>query len=324
MTRFLVRLGSAPFPGVRSLDSCLESLIRAADWSAFADIGGGGVRVRATSHTPAVREDVLARTVGGLLRRRAGGGSGVDSDETPGVGVYVRCADDAVTLSIDASGEPLHKRGYRADVGPASLRETHAAALVQWSGWTTELPFVDPFCGSGTVVIEAARSVAPDLPVGREFAFQRWPMFADSATGERAREASPPLQSPPELTVWGLDKHAPSVECASAHAERAQVGSCVRFAVADAAQPSEELARLGRRGHVVTNPPYGKRLGDKESVRRLFRAWGDVLRRQHRGWTLTLLCPDSRLVEHLRLELREVAAIRLGGLRVGVWHGRIA
>jgi putative N6-adenine-specific DNA methylase len=196
-------------------------------------------------------------------------------DETgPQFGVEISLLNDVATLTLDTSGDALHKRGYRTWVGEAPLRETLAAALVLLSYWNRERPFVDPFCGTGTIAIEAAligRSIAPGL--SRSFAAERWPQF-DRQIWDAAREEAKQLVQPPlPIKIIGNDIDPRAVALARKHAIAAGVEDDVHFQQ----QPVAELRSSKKYGCIITNPPYGERLGDQRGVESLYREMGRVI-----------------------------------------------
>jgi putative N6-adenine-specific DNA methylase len=193
----------------------------------------------------------------------------------PKYSVEVSLLNDRATLTIDTSGDGLHKRGYRRLVGTAApLRETLAAALVQFSYWNRERPLADPCCGGGTIPIEAAligRNIAPG--VNRTFAAEDWPQFERSlwraAREEARRQAQPRLPEP----IVATDSDRSAIDLARRHAADAGVAGDIRFQQ----RPLSEFSTSREYGVVITNPPYGERLGDRREVERLYREMGRVL-----------------------------------------------
>lgn len=192
---------------------------------------------------------------------------------------------DQVTLMLDTSGDSLYKRGYRAQGVLAPLRETLAAALVSLSRYRGKDPFCDPFCGSGTIPIEAAliaKNRAPGL--NRTFAAQKWrlipaKLWQDAADEARDREFHGTYD------IWGGDIAPAAVELARHNAKLAGVDDTVRFEVADAAK----FHRDEPRGRVVTNPPYGERLMEKREAEELYRAFGQAVKKLPEGWQVGVL-----------------------------------
>ena len=194
----------------------------------------------------------------------------------PEVAVEVALLKDVVTLTIDTSGKGLHKRGYRDLIGTAPLRETLAAALVQLSFWNGERPLVDPFCGSGTICIEAAmigRNIAPGLQ--RRFAAESWPTI-DAAVWQRARdEATRSVGEDLAEPIVGSDIDTNALTMAQRHAIRAGVADSIRFHKV----PFAELASPREHGCLITNPPYGERLDELHEVSDLYHSMPMILRR---------------------------------------------
>ena len=210
-----------------------------------------------------------------------------------------RLAHDELTLSIDSSGAPLYRRGYRQAVAKAPLRETLAAALLMSSGWEPGDPLVDPLCGSGVIPIEAAlmaARIAPGLAtVGRApraFAFTAWPQF-DASLWRRCVDDAAAMASPSAIpAIAGSDRDEGAILAARANAERAGLAEKVTFETAAiSAMPVPE----GAPGWIVTNPPYGLRVGEQGEVRRLYAAFGRAVRERAPGWRLAMLSPDPRL-----------------------------
>ena len=191
---------------------------------------------------------------------------------------------DNVSVCLDTSGEGLHKRGYRPAHNAAPLKETMAAAMVKLSRYRGRDDFCDPFCGSGTIPIEAAliaRNIAPGLH--RSFAAQSWRMI-DPAVWRDAREAARAKEFHGEYNILGTDIDPKAIAIARENAERAGVSDVVRFEVADATA----FDRVTERGVIVTNPPYGERIMEKEQAEALYRAFGAAWR-ETRNWQLYLL-----------------------------------
>ena len=178
--------------------------------------------------------------------------------------------NDEVTLCLDTSGQGLHKRGYRAVGNDAPLHETLAAGLVTLSRYRGKEVFLDPFCGSGTIPIEAAliaKNRAPGL--SRSFAFQSFPWVPETALA-RAKEEARDKEFSGKYTIIGWDNDPACVSLSFANARKAGVSDCVRFADEDATKgrlPAQE-------GILVGNPPYGERMLERETAQRLYRALG--------------------------------------------------
>lgn len=277
--------------------------------------------------------DAIAERLGNGVDRAVGWPRTAEREQL----VVVRAQRDSFTVSIDASGEPLHKRGYRQAVAKAPLRETLAAAMVLASGYDGTAPLLDPFCGSGTILIEAAmlaRSMAPGA--GRTFAFGDWPCFEGgtwgSVLGEAAERERLDLAIPP---IIGSDRDAGAVAAATANAERAGVDDAVAFTVRSVSDLEPPVGSIT--GWVITNPPYGRRVGHDQGtagraadpagtaaakahdrdLRDLYARFGAVCRDLLPGWTVGLLSADRKLTGHARLAgLAERFATDNGGIPV--------
>lgn len=228
--------------------------------------------------------------------------------------VKVRIDDNTCIVSLDTSGEGLHKRGHKAAVGKAPMRETLAALFLRASGYDGQEPVVDPMCGSGTFVIEAAEQALGLAPGrSRSFAFEKLATFdADLWAGIRAEC----LRAPAEVACRfvGSDRNAGAVEAALANAERAGVLSCCRFSQASV---SDLLRPEGAPGLVIVNPPYGARIGNKKQLFAVYGAMGKVLLERFSGWRVGIVTSDTQLARATGLPfLPQGAPVDHGGLKV--------
>lgn len=228
------------------------------------------------------------------------------------VTVMARIERDLCTISLDTSGEPLHRRGWKQQVNPAPMRETLASLFLRQCGFAGEEPLLDPMCGAGTFVIEAAE-VAARLNPGRlrSFAFEHLATF--DATAWARMRAVERRRDPPH-PCHGSDRDAGAVAMSRANAERAGVGDIARFAAAPVAAI---LPPEGPPGLVIVNPPYGTRLGERGTLAPLYRALGQVLRSRFAGWRVGLVAADPALARETRLPfLPPGPPVPHGGLRV--------
>ncbi len=242
-----------------------------------------GRSVRSQLHSVPDCQAIVKKAIVESLRRE----SSIDRlpETGPEFGIEVSLLKDRATLTIDTTGPGLHKRGYRKLVGPAPLKETLAAGLIQLSYWNRDRPLLDPFCGTGTIAIEAAmiaRGIAPGLR--RTFAAEKWPRIPAALWAEARAEAEsaigPSLKDP--IVASDIDEN--SLRLARHNAELAGVAGDVRFERADA----REIATHRKYGCVVTNPPYGERLGEATDVADLYRAFARALRRLD-TWSIYVL-----------------------------------
>jgi putative N6-adenine-specific DNA methylase len=231
------------------------------------------------------------------------------------VRVMARIEDDLCTISVDTSGELLHKRGHKEDVGKAPMRETLAALFLRDCGYRGSEPVVDPMCGSGTFVIESAEIALGLLPGrSRAFAFEKLATFDPAAWA--AMKASAPRSTP--LMFHGFDRDAGAVRMSAANAERAGVAAVTRFAQGDVAElaPPE-----GPPGLVIVNPPYGARIGNRKLLFALHGRMGAVLKARFRGWRVGLVTSDEGLARATGLPFGPPGPfVPHGGLKVRLWR----
>lgn len=199
--------------------------------------------------------------------------------------IYVFIHKNKVTLSIDTTGDALHKRGYREKANKAPIRETLAAGIMYLTPWRPGRTLVDPMCGSGTILIEAAMmglNMAPGL--NREFISEKWRTIDKKIWWDTRREAFDQMNGDLDFKIYGYDIDPESIEIAKENAEIAGVADYIDFAVADATEfkSNEEY------GFIVTNPPYGERLESEESVKLLYKELGYAFRRL-KNWSYYLI-----------------------------------
>lgn len=312
----------------------LERRAQRVPWGAFVPLNGT-VRVRVTCrksrlyHSDAVAERLLgaiANAAPGTIRVQGESGSGDDADQeedapsdatTTEQLFIVRIVDDECEISADTSGELLHRRGYRQEIGKAPLRETLAAAMLLASGWKPTEPLIDPLCGSGTIPIEAAllaRGIAPGLR--RRFAFMEWPGFEDERWRRILDQAGNAAASRrPDREILGADRDSGAVEAAGRNAERAGVTGDIQFSAQSLSASLEGLESYGKPGWILANPPYGVRVGESTNLRDLYGKLGSRLRGAE-GWRLGILTSDTALARQTGLPLRARFSTRNGGMPV--------
>ena len=259
------------------------------------------------------RRDIVARKVelaiGDSLKRVRGASRG---PSTP-AGIWVRIDGEKAELSVDAAGEHLHRRGWALDRTEAPLRENLAAAVLRGYGWAPGEALVDPMCGSGTFLLEAATVLSGRAPgAQRSFAFQAFPEH-DAERWAELQSQLGPLDV--DCLLLGSDIDPEAVRAARANTRRAGVADRVSLEVADVAdlEPPDAL------GWVVTNPPYGQRLS-KGKAKRVVGTLGRVLRERFPGWGVALVLPPG-LVGAARLPLQTVLTFKNGGSPVVVAAG---
>jgi putative N6-adenine-specific DNA methylase len=244
-------------------------------------------------------------------------GSDPDAD---GQLVLVRLLYDRCTISIDSSGALLHLRGYRQDIAKAPMRETLAAAAVMASGWTGAVPLMDPMCGSGTIPIEGAL-IARRIPPGlyRHFAFEHWPDFDRGLWGDVTAAARDRVLARAPASIQGSDRDAGAIEAAIANARRAGVADDIEFS----RRPVSAVAPPHESGFVISNPPYGVRVGEADRLRNLYAQLGNVLRAKCPEWNVALVSADAALERQVRIPLEPILRTTNGGIKVRVVTGMV-
>lgn len=233
---------------------------------------------------------------------------------TPGaVKLLLRAAKGRCQVSVDTSGELLHFRGYRQEVGRAPMRETLAAGVLRLAKWKPEEPLWDVMCGSGTLIIEAAEQVAGLAPGrNRTFAFERFVSHDEASWRTMARQTERRAGR-----IWGSDLNAGALGTARRNAKRAGVLDGVNLERLDATA----LSSKGPSGLVVANLPYGKRVGHRDDLGRLYKALGASLKKACPGWYFAFLLQDG--AEQLGLSIAERHPVANGGLPCEVVLGQV-
>jgi putative N6-adenine-specific DNA methylase len=317
-SRILVRLGefyAAAFSELRKKAARLP-------WEEYLQ-PGQPVALRVTCHKSRLyHSDGAAERIAGAIGDRIGRPVDVVKPEegVPQLALVVaRLVHDRCTLSLDTSGGLLHQRGYRLETAKAPLRETLAAGMLLASGWDAASPLMDPFCGSGTIPIEAAlmaRRIAPGK--NRRFAFMDWPSF-DPALWQAQLEAAIAGERPSSAVLIASDRDAGAIRIAQANAGRAGVLDDIQFSC----RAFSAIEPPAGRGWIVTNPPYGMRVSPAHDLRNLYSQLGSVLHALCRGWHAGVLCSSDYLMGHAHLHLDGSQAFINGGIPVKLFIGKI-
>ena len=218
---------------------------------------------------------------------------------TPDVRIHAFFDATDLSLYLDTSGEPLFKRGLRREAGEAPLRENLAAGILRLAGWEPGTPLLDPMCGGGTFLLEAAEMTIGRAPgVRRSFAFEKLRNF-DSALWQRvhadARSAERPLQA---LPIWGSDLYGDALKPARANLAAAGLEGMIQLKQANAL----EVSPPAEQGLLIANPPYGVRLGEQQELASLYPKLGDVLKQRFAGWRAGIFTADMRLPKLIGLK----------------------
>ncbi|WP_298849201.1 class I SAM-dependent RNA methyltransferase [uncultured Ruegeria sp.] len=288
--KVLVRLGR--FPAVHLAQ--LDKRARKFPWSdvLLPDVP---VKVEATSRKSRIYHAGAARQrIERAISETLGAPISADAD----IRILLRIEKDICTISVDSSGELLHKRGHKEAIAKAPMRETMAAMFLRDCGYSGDEPVLDPMCGSGTFVIEAAE-IALGLRPGRSrsFAFEQLAGF-DPDQWQAMRRGTTTAECP--VTFHGSDRNTGAIDAATANAERAQVSAWTRFqqrSVSDIKPPE------GPAGLVIVNPPYGARIGDEKRLRSVYGALGKALMSRFQGWRVGVITSTPALARATRLPL---------------------
>ncbi len=253
----------------------------------------------------------VKRAIVDQQQERLGDRSNVEL-QSPDVQISVHLERDVCTVSLDSSGQSLHRRGYRPAVGAAPLKESLAAALIQLSGWQPEQMFYDPLCGSGTLPLEAslkALNIAPGL-FREQFGFETW-LDADLPLLEKLIESAEANQHQSiPAPIWGSDRDEDVIEQAIANATNCGVLNHVYLAAIDLA----DVAAPADSGVILCNPPYGERLGRDSDLGAFYKQLGDVLKQRFKGWTAFVLSGNKELSQAIGLKSSQRFAVYNGTL----------
>jgi len=314
-TRILVRVGQAP---VQHEDDILE-LAQSIGWERWF-----GAEHTLRVDTSAVKSPMQSlqycnlRAKDGIcdrLRDLEGARPSIDTVR-PDARVHLFLSHDTATMYLDTSGESLFKRGWRLDKGDAPLRENLAAGLLALSGWDPQGALMDPFCGSGTILIEAAW-IALGVPPGitRPFGFERLRDHQPHRWEDLKEDARSRILPELEAPLVGVDADPEAIEAAQRNAERAYLTEdTIQFEVGDARDAVAPTAT----GWMLTNPPYGERL-DEEDLE-FWREWSSNLKREFTGWEVNVITSDLDLPKHLRLKANRRTPIFNGALDCRLFH----
>lgn len=308
-SRVLARIASFPAEHMWQLDK----RARKVEWGSILR-PGVAVNVEATCRSSRIyHSGAAAERIGRAIQETLG----AELSATAPVSIMARIDKDVCTLSVDTSGDLLHKRGHKEAVNKAPMRETMASLLLRRCGFKGAEPVVDPMCGSGTFVIEAAETALGLKPGrSRNFAFEKLATFDAEAWYELRSAPSKALSDPPPYFL-GSDRDAGAIRMSTENAERAGVAAVTRFSQLTV---SELKAPEGPPGLVMINPPYGDRLGDKGKLQPLYRSLGQTLLERFSGWRVGLITNEQKLAQATGLPFKPPSApIAHGGLRVQLY-----
>ena len=315
---FRLLLELAQFP-CRSKDELYDGVQRAVDWSRWLP-PGATFRVDATGSAPGLNHShysalQVKNALVDLQRQQWGARSSVDLDN-PDLSIHLHLGGGEAALSLDGSGGSLHRRGYRAAMGLAPLKENLAAGLIALTGWNGSVPLADPLCGSGTLLIEAACLALGRAPgLGRHFALEHWPKF-DSQLWQQERQAASDLarETLPSgealAPIVGLEQDPGVLDQAHSNAEAAGIASALELSLGDC----RDFMPPPGPGILVCNPPYGERIGEREGLEPLYSDLGRMVKERCGGWSLWLLSGNPELTGALKMKASRRIPISNGGI----------
>ncbi|WP_024621473.1 THUMP domain-containing class I SAM-dependent RNA methyltransferase [Metaclostridioides mangenotii] len=272
----------------RSFDELYENTKR-VNWASFIPIGAEFPISKASSiksklhSTPDIQSIVKKAVVDSLKKSYLE--SGLLKEDKEKYPIFVFIHKDKVVITIDTTGDALHKRGYREKANKAPIRETLAAGLVYLTPWRPGRTLVDPMCGSGTILIEAAMiglNMAPGL--NREFISEKWRTYDKQFWWDERRKAFDKIDTSEDFKIKGYDIDEESIEIAKENAEIAGVEDYIDFEVGDVTK----FKSYEEYGFIITNPPYGERLEDKDSIKQLYKEIGYAFRKL-KNWSYYLI-----------------------------------
>lgn len=318
-------------------DNYLHQTAMKLDWSQFMTQSNTFAINAAVSNTPSLTHSQYAAlkvkdAICDHFRQKTGERPSVDT-QSPDLGIHLFIRNSRAVISVDVSGGSLHKRGYRTASVEAPMQETLAAAIIHLSGWDGERPLIDPMCGSGTLLCEAAMSVCR-IPAGflrKTWGFERFPDFDSKVWKKVKSEADSKMRPLPEGLLIGSDIHRDAVRATRTNLNNLP-GCKDRFQtleknVFDFATPfgrcpaGDTAGPLSLRSgpnignsDIVVNPPYGVRLGDRESAEKLMKEFGDFLKQRCTGCTAYVYAGDRQLLKKVGLKPEWKKELNNGGL----------
>jgi putative N6-adenine-specific DNA methylase len=318
-TRILLRLFSVPYRSE-------EDIYRASyefDWPQRFDVGRS-IRVYLTAQRcPLKSLDFLTLRIKDAVcdRFRSAVGSRPNVDtRAPDVRIHAFLDATQFTLYLDTSGEPLFKRGARATQGEAPIKENLAAGILKLTGWQAGMALLDPMCGGGTFLVEAAQ-IALDIAPGsaRGFGFEKLKDF-DAALWTRLRSAAEGRRKPVlPLPIHGSELYGDTLKLAYANLRAAGLTEAVQLKQANALEVSAPAAN----GVIVTNPPYGERMGEQQELAEFYPKFGDALKQKFAGWNCYILSADMNLPKLIKLQVSKRTPLFNGALECRLFEYKI-
>lgn len=307
-TRVLVRFASFRAMHLAQLDKRAQKV----EWAAIFP-KNMRVKVEATTHKSRIyHKRAAGQRIENALKTQID--AVIDPDAE--IVVKLRIDDDLCTISIDSTGVSLHKRGFKDYVGKAALRETLAAGILRQMGYQGDVPVVDPMCGSGSFILEAADIACNHFPGrSRHFAFMEFANF-DEGTWLNLKNGGAPRAT--TLKFYGFDRDDGAIRGATKNATEAGLSMLCQFKLQAI---SALIPPCGETGIVVVNPPYGQRIGERKKLYGLYGAMGKVFAENFKGWRVGIVTSDTSLAHATNLSFSEVSGdIDNGGIRVKLYQ----
>ena len=318
-TRILQRLFSTPYRNE-------EDVYRAAygiDWPRRFDVARS-IRVYLTAQRcPLKSLDFLTLRIKDAVcdrfRNAVGSRPNVDT-RAPEVRIHAFLDATQFTLYLDTSGEPLFKRGARAATGAAPLKENLAAGILGLTGWQPGTPLLDPMCGGGTFLVEAAQIALDIAPGGaRSFGFEKLTGFDAELWKSLRAEAGARHKPLAPLPIYGSELYGDTLKLAQANLAAAGLEAAVQLKQANAL----EISAPAESGVLITNPPYGERMGAQQELAAFYPRFGDVLKRKFAGWNCYILSADMNLPKLIKLKVSRRTPLYNGALECRLFEYRI-
>ncbi|MGQ0579439.1 MAG: THUMP domain-containing class I SAM-dependent RNA methyltransferase [Betaproteobacteria bacterium] len=318
-SRVLWEIGSGRYRNEEDIYRAVYAL----DWQRLFD-PGLSVRVKVAAVASPLRslEFITLRIKDAAcdkFRAQTGSRPSVDTAQ-PDVRIHAFLDAERFTIYLDTSGEPLFKRGSRQMAGEAPLRENLAAGILQLAGWTPGTPLLDPMCGSGTLLIEAAQ-IARGIPAGsrRKFAFEKLSNFVASEWARIREEAEARIRNDAVTPIFGSDLYGDALKLAHENLAAAGLADAVVLKQANVLEISAPAAE----GLLVTNPPYGVRVGEQEKLAAFYPQLGNVLKQKFAGWHVYLFTADLRLPKLIGLAPSKRTPLYNGPLECRLYEFRM-
>jgi putative N6-adenine-specific DNA methylase len=321
-SRVLWRVGEARYRNTSS-DQDIYDATRKLDWPAWFNVERT-LRVNVSAIKAPVKSlDFITLRIKDaicdMFRARCGKRPSIDT-HAPDVRVHAFLTATNLTLYLDLSGEPLFKRGYRREAGEAPLRENLAAGMLALSGWTADVPLLDPMCGSGTILCEAAQIAAHRAPgIGRAFGFEKLLNFDAQAWDALRNTAYASENNSIKTNIYGSDLRGDALQLAHANLDELDLADKVTLKQANVF----EMPAPASSGIIVTNPPYGVRMEDRDDLAAFYPELGDALKKKFSGWTAYILSSDMQLAKRIGLAASKRTPLFNGALECRLFEYKL-